>query len=131
MTNYQKIKEACQKANPELMELSFGCNILGVIGKYTSNPHNISGVYVEKSQLKYPMMIADEDKTIRYFNDDEIEILGHEPTLFDIRVLLEHNGYAVEQNFLDIANLWKYPDKLVNQTEETLNLISLYVSEKR
>jgi len=90
MTNYEKIKEACQKANPKLMELSFGCKfkIIGNIGinhlgtgvvisddiaLFDCKNHSFSG-YGHR-EMKTDMLVFEKSK---------FEILGQEPTLADV-----------------------------------------------
>jgi len=76
MTNYEKIKEACIKANPKLMELSFGCGIT-LKQSYTGEEIEAKIIRPIKDNL-YQLDLGHE-----YITDND-QILGHEPTLADV-----------------------------------------------
>jgi hypothetical protein len=120
--NYEKIKRACQIANPRLLELSFGCEI------------EVAGHYACPCSIETVLHQSDE-KVVLHGRTNPLpkvkisKILGHEPQLFDIKTMMEYNGHAVEQNFLDIVQNWNYPDRLSDQSDVTIKLILPYVQK--
>ena len=143
MTNYELIKAAAQKANPDLMKLSFGCVLEDVDGCRTTickreNRGNAAHdylsttegqIFVESIYSEAQEQIKSGNITQNNFGADVWKILGHEPQLFDIKVMLEYNGYEIGERFLDIVRNWTYPAGLSNQSEQTLNLILPYVQK--
>lgn len=100
------VREACIKANPKLMEMSFGCEVrmktaeelgipdyigkfvkFGRAAKYTSFEVWFDGSE-SGSQKPYTVNVQEKD----------VEILGHEPTLADVLLAMHdsekcHDGY--------------------------------------
>jgi len=139
MTNYEKIKEACQKANPKLMELSFGCKfkIIGNIGinhlgtgvvisddiaLFDCKNHSFSG-YGHR-EMKTDMLVFEKSK---------FEILGQEPTLADVMLAISktHCGLAINVDgefkgeFLgEEFGKWDLTKNLKDQSEECLNFLA-------
>lgn len=119
--NYEKIKAACLKANPKLMELSFGCEVIMTINKYTSMPKTMKGLFcgIYSGQNNFAI-VSKEDNTMRYLSDSEFEILGHEPTLQDI--LLATNAADCEEE--TVLNYYDLSKPVKDQSEETLQFIA-------
>jgi len=90
MTNYEKIKAACQKANEKLMELSFGCRV-SKTAFYMDGGYDHYGVVIKNMTYEYEDPVVD----VYWDNGDFdrqpmafLKILGHEPTLQDVLALL-------------------------------------------
>lgn len=89
MTNYEKIKKACQIANPKLMELGFGCVVKDTIGQGFTITHR------HKLPNEKPCWGAINWKHGTLVMDNEIkEILGHPPQLSDVllAIRLKHGN---------------------------------------
>lgn len=138
MTNLQKVTEACHKANPKLLELSFGCKVKMTIGKYTSTPRDMIGIFCGKyvGQNNYAIA-SEEDQTMRYLSENEIEIIGRDITLEDVLMAfkaLDQVGYSFDCDgsvmtyFGGIIrledNIWKLGKPLHEQDEKTINFLA-------
>lgn len=91
------IIEACQKANPKLMELSLGCEV-----KTRTNGTVQIVIYEdfpEESYMNYILpngLLGDEDGK-RFYENEILEILGHPPQLTDVLLAIgENSGLAIE-----------------------------------
>ncbi len=126
----QDIERACQVSNPSLLKLEMGCRILmKSYNKVYPEPYEIT-VYEVAPYNENLIQPMGEDIACFKHKKDIIKILGKEPGLFDIKLLLEYNDYAIEEHFLNIIKAWDSPDKLSSQSEECLNLILPYVHKQ-
>lgn len=131
--NLQKIKEACIKVNPEIMELKFGCE-----GNYDGNPvkwlrygmdfQNVDGPNVHVWQM---------DNGTRYVTPDNniVEILGRPIRLADVLLATQwkfSNG-MVDADILGSEGVYLYDllhdwnlkdDNLDHQPENTITFIA-------
>ncbi len=118
MTNYEKIRATCVKANPKLMEMSLGCEILAYGQKFilTGNRNAYADIWSTSTQV-----IPEGDMD---------EILGHEPTLEHVLVAIakklevEEMGYTMELKTMDLMQLWDLSKPLKEQSEETLTFLA-------
>lgn len=83
--NYSKIRAACQKANPKLMELTRGCALLDGRKVYEilsySEDLEVFRALSTLGVLKFfPKKMIELNKTV--------EILGHEPALQDVLLVI-------------------------------------------
>lgn len=121
--NYEKIKLACQKANPKLMELSFGCEI------------EVAGHYACPCSIETVLHQSDE-KVVLYGRTNPLpkvkisKILGHEPTIQDIflaiseKLKAEDMYYTFTIEVCDILELYDLTKPVKDQSEKTLQLIA-------
>lgn len=93
MTNYDKIKTACQAANPRLLELTAGCMLKRNFHMPFLGEELI--FFVDKDEFGRFKGITDKKYCV--FELKECEILGHEPTLQDI-LLAINNKEAEKRN---------------------------------
>lgn len=127
MANLQKIREACIKANPEIVELKFGCEVRlkvrgdqGVIIEALRIPSNgpRGFVYWNKDMGEVRVLFA-----------DDFEILGRPIRLADVLLAIDtqgksHHEVNGDECFL-CSGLWNLrQDDLSLQSEETLNFIA-------
>lgn len=133
--NLQKIKDACIKANPEIMELKFGCEVLM---QYSAETQIIN---TPKNEGKWFGITNYETA----FNPEEVkEILGRPIRLADVllaihakapenktRITLESDGQFIQR--LDNGSFtepwarsnWNLKDdNLEHQSEECINFIA-------
>lgn len=135
--NLQKIIEACYKANPKLLELSFGCKVKMTIGKYTSTPRDMIGIFCGKyvGQNNYAIA-SEEDQTMRYLSENEIGIIGRDITLEDVLKTWDCKiketwgsnttlkSIGLNPLLKDIILSWDYGKPLHEQDEETINFLA-------
>ena len=100
MNNYEKIKAACQEANPELMKPSFGCKVA-----FENQILVIAGI----DKGRYDCVEEWNDwKTHSYtLLKDEFNILGHEPQLSDVLMAINHVVDKISEGkstFLELEN---------------------------
>lgn len=136
MTNYELIKAACQKANPDLMKLSFGCDIKTM--KWSSN-NPVETI----TQTHHGEFIEYEcsGRSGRVRAIDIVEILGHEPQLSDVLLLLSKitswrinqksddksiwmDAYRQDTSLKPISGTWDLFKPLKLQSEETLSFMA-------
>ena len=93
MNKYEKLKQIIQQANPEIMELKFGCVVTyeGSVG--IPRIRHVATV-LNKTQSGG---IAVYTSFIQYFIPEELEILGRPITLSD--VLLAIKAYKIKLDF--------------------------------
>lgn len=116
----QKLKEVIWKANPEIMELKFGCEVVA-----GNELHNV---------IKKPNYFGKEEMTticgqmIRDWKvlPEKAQILGRKITLFDYLVLLKKVGYNSTEEWLKVlgrvVDIWEY-NYLDELPEETVNFL--------
>lgn len=138
MTSHlETVRQAVIKAVPSVMELKFGCEVYceqgweDDTGAYHDEYGTATGAPDDEGTCMVLTNSTDERGDRMLLPMLPTEILGRPIRLFDIKLLLEYNGYAVEQNFTEIAKAWRSPDNLENQSQEVLNLISKYVQPQR
>lgn len=127
----QIVRQACIKANPSIMELSFGCRIKN--GKYgealilrVEKQEGESDCYYHVyDRLENPMVALSP----RHHN---WEILGHEPTLADVLLAMPTNSvlkinnlggfsWFIDNEWKDIATpRWNLSLPFSQQSEEVL-----------
>lgn len=117
MTNYEIIKAACQKANPDLMKLSFGCKMKN-LHQEESNPYQIKTFFrkIYGGHVQYQCL--EHDGRLSKFPMDALEILGHEPQLNDVLILLQqkHRDYIY---MIDAdGSIWKSDTNSYGMAEE-------------
>lgn len=139
MTNYEKIKAACIKANPRLLELSFGCWVdIGegepyytqVLRQLESNVYS----YNQHTNRKYEGMQDVIEFLGNFYYDrtplGEIkEILGHEPELSDVLNVI-WNHLPSEKRWIParvvvlVVSKWDFTKPVKDQSEELLQFIA-------
>jgi len=138
MTNLQKLTKIIQEANPELMELSFGCEVTfeGSVGM----PHINHSATVLKTNASGTIEIYTgfPPKSV---NKEELEILGHPITLEHVLVALKAKSKAEYSNrptielkdykhaYTELLCFWQLTKPLSGQSEETINFL-LEILEK-
>lgn len=156
---YNKFKEALLKATTkehreEIMELKFGCNVeycdrkwqelLDHKETYKGKISCIIDKYSQKDFGEYQskIIIVGDDSVweidgknniYKGFKDGHLElleVLGRDITLFDIKQCLMYNNYT-DKDFMEIANLWKFPDKASEQDIKTLNIVYEKIKNKK
>lgn len=128
--NYEKIKRACQIANPKLMELSLGCEVkekkTGEIYYFLQNDSDGDGneiVWINDPILS-PQRITSIEFPLWY------EILGHEPQLSDVlmayRATLNPGEWKVKTEVVQtwILDRFDLSKSVKDQSEETLQFIA-------
>lgn len=141
MNNYEKIKRACQIANPKLMDLSFGCEIrvpwpLGATKDATPMAARVINMFDQ-------WIYTDNWPETPFLDKDLIEILGHEPSFADILLVIGKywgqdfkvgvNGNKLNMAFIDgSADIvhqvtiisWDLTKPLKEQSEEVISFIA-------
>lgn len=146
MTNEQKIKEACIKANPEIMELKFGCEVI-VNLSYTDKHAMITRCLDTQKQMFQWIELPWQEAGIKpeYCTDkSKMEILGRPIHLADVLLAIDKTddswsmscfGYfeqwKVETDKPDIYKLYQpnikwnlRKDSLSDQTEQTKQFLA-------
>lgn len=127
--NLEKITKACQKANPEIMELKFGCEIL-----FKSIPFILVGENYAGNTIAY----ADFGKQTKIIDQMKIDkILGREIQLADVILIIGKKGhYNMDYNchegniFLIMGDgthpraEWNLHLPLSRQSDETFQFLS-------
>lgn len=123
MTNYEIIKQKCIEANPEIMELKFGCKIKNLHGKIETFINNAG-------QHKYRCISENGffDETLKIFIT---EILGRDIHLADVlyAITITDSEAMAEKVAGDLTfqsiNSWNLlKDSLKDQSEETLEFLA-------
>lgn len=152
MNNYEKLKEIIQQANPEIMELKFGCEFLfpnsgNKIEHWvvTSSYESVNVLDNHQSISVYARRIDDVHSDIfswdtpEDFEDtgetfyDLAKILGRPIRLTDVLQAMDDTARGdlekIENNLIDIYNKWNLKnDSLDAQSDETKQfLIDLLV----
>lgn len=140
MTNIEIIKAACAKANPEIMEISFGCDLkrndqYGSIYKCV-NEHGFANNN-KKVWLNSVPFGAMEVERERIGKGLDFEILGRPITLQDVLLALENvekyilvdvigNMYTHDANDGSLIDegIWNLRASLEDQSEETLQFLA-------
>jgi hypothetical protein len=100
MENYDKLKSVIQAANPEIMELKFGCDF---IHKPSMNTlmfcvtHKNTGATVAYSYIDQETWLDD----FQFENPEEIEIIGRPVRLADVLLALSQNNKATDLRLFD------------------------------
>lgn len=106
MNDLQKLKEVIQKANPEIMELKFGCEV--EVKTYSGNVTKViyldeggSGVYVSHPSLKSKTAFFEKfDYSIAGFKKYILkEILGRPIRLADVLLAIKADVYIDSDGF--------------------------------
>lgn len=138
MTNEQKIREACIKANPEIMELKFGCRIR--MWGYDDN------VFLRKiDKYGYEWQYLSHSGQLESCNNAKPEILGREIRLSDVLMAIGDKGlFSASIGGSIVSFIWNYKqphekhkhftwnllrDNLSEQTEETKAFIASLLQE--
>ena len=127
------IREACIKANPEIVKLKFGCLIT------FKTPFSDTGVYQVLEQTDESIScvtIENGEYRMSHFNKDNIpkydfEIIGRPIRLSDVllaiprsireRLKIEHSAFGIYVKGHELWNLLK--DNLEDQSDETISFI--------
>jgi hypothetical protein len=138
MDQFEQLKEIIQKANPEIMELKFGCRI-----KY----ENKLGIYIEKLEGFADCFKLDEQfrsTGMSIITNPKLESLGRPIRLADVLLALRKkatvgmatisiNGFLTVNYAGDKSGstVWNLKDDFDNQSKETKKfLIDLLVPRK-
>lgn len=129
-----KIKEACIKANPEIVELKFGCEVIrgsdfggSPENVFIGNPYECKEVLGKSNkQVRNPWNIDD--------TDDLLKILGRPIQLADVLLAIQNKklgqpvykvgGIAKGGSLILDEVHWKLTKPLEDQSEETLKFIA-------
>ena len=135
ITNTEKITQACIKANPEIMELKFGCEVEYEhrIRTYddgeTKGKIKLRAIVSGKTKDKNRICITTKmgkGSHQRYWLEG-MKIIGRPIRLADIVLMILENveGYARNNKILKVALfMWNLEDdNLDHQSKETINFI--------
>lgn len=136
MTHLEQIREACIKANPEILKLEFGC-VVQMEGVLT--PEAIIGTLVNEADIVYKIDTATYHNTSLKMIK---EILGRPIRLADVLLAINHHSWIHDIDVPKVLNLrsdapyqalllvgtlidkWeKSKDDLTLQSEETIDFI--------
>lgn len=142
--NYQALKEVIQKANPEIMELKFGCEVL--LKDFEKDFPNYVGIYAgrrwNKEIDKEVDLVVHKKSGHRHLvqMDKKYEILGRPIRLADVLLAIDQKysdgnirfvsdgGYFwnwdLETSPNEYGAIWNLKDdNLDNQSEETKSFL--------
>ena len=128
-----KIKETCIKANPSILDLKSGCEVIrgsdfggSPENVFIGNPYECKEVLGKSIiQVQNPWNIDD--------TDDLIEVLGRPIQLADVLLALKNKGVEYGSTNFSVyctvllqmdKPLWNLTKPLEDQSEETLKFIS-------
>ena len=140
-----KLKKVIQKANPEIMELKFGCEVecnykwkdkyeyfgLGKRGFVLNDDVTLIDVYLEPNQLQSGHRAV--KTSFIFYNKDKFKILGRPITLADVLIAC---GEEKEVNIWNFRNnealiripgnncVWNLKENLDGQSDETLKFLT-------
>jgi len=129
MNKLKQIREACIKANPEIVELKFGCEVKIPTRKF------YDWVFIEelqrtKDRFKFTALKGEgRSNAFSEINKDEFEIIGRPIRLTDVLLAMDNRKFYRFAKTMDEANelAWDYwnlkDDNLNNQSPETLDFI--------
>jgi hypothetical protein len=141
------IREKCIAANPEIVELKFGCGITWSYDHYLNSVAKTrvtkNGFIVDFANMPGPsplLVRLERDKTIKRLHPDEVQVLGRPIRLADVLLTIPKNKSAKAQSvsmngdFFDfdedmkdynvVGSPWNLrADDLEKQSEETINFI--------
>jgi len=128
MTNQkyiEEIRKVCIKANPEILELKFGCRI--------GNERKYRLEYVGFNNRQHCLALWKDGEQSLLFVDNvkQEEILGRPITLADVLLTIAFGktvGFIrtdtglieIDQNPSELLSLWNLKENLENQSEETI-----------
>ena len=104
---YKKLKEVIQKANPEIMELKFGCRVKCVENEL-ANQYDLTGngLIISQSitafdgELRYINTKEQTHRTIDtdfiYYHKDKFKILGRPIRLDDTALIVKNKHYLID-----------------------------------
>lgn len=140
MTNkLEELKQVIQEANPEIMELKFGCRVLckdktRVI--YSDKSKKQWWLCLENNyQERFKKYLVKTDEGNFGLGDGEYadyegveEIIGRDIQLVDVLIALKEKwlkgaGFSLEIKQRDLIRIWNLKGTLDNQSEETINLL--------
>ncbi len=136
MTNYEKVRAACIKANPKLMELSFGCKVKFKTGPTERIIRTHGSTHTGATVLSF-----DTTDTKQVIWEEVDKILGHEPQLSDVLMAMLAKRSRVfypadlattvavqkewQANVLQLTlQLWNLTKPLKEQSEEILTFLA-------
>ena len=119
MTNLEKIRQAVIKANPEIVELKFGCEVeFNDSSREVIIGISLENIEVERVQTRTHYQIGVSNIT---------EIIGRPIRLADVLLAIGKNdpmGRNGIQDYMDILIKWKLKDdNLDNQSKECIEFI--------
>jgi len=151
--NIDKLKQVIQKANPEIMELKFGCRIIekrttlgwkGIIMSETGQSKAYSKAYSKnfsKDTDEYYIYYPESVGISSWLKTDEIKSLGRPIRLADVLIVIEKLDKALHFCHLakelcargGLLELWNLKDNnLDSQSDETKQfLIDILVKSAR
>ncbi len=136
----KEIREKCIEANPEIVELKFGCELKIWVQKDWKKQHP----FPDDMELKRAMFVGVEDSQYMVYAEKEKMALRHTKKVFDREykiigrpihladVLLVIEPIAIKRDLSDLLlkfiigsdYMWNLKDdNLDNQSEETINFI--------
>lgn len=125
MENYEKLKKVIQEANPEIMELKFGCEISTDI--FPSYP--LEFTVVNKEYKTDVLICVNDDGELIFISFEDCEILGRPIRLADVLLAMgqkispQYGLWRQEGFYIWAGNkesLWNVKDdNLDNQLDET------------
>ncbi|HEA84588.1 MAG TPA: hypothetical protein ENI04_01235 [Candidatus Wildermuthbacteria bacterium] len=125
MTNLQKIREACIKANNEIVELKFGCETEGQYEHFGSTDIKEKGIILSgdiKDNL-IPVKFYSHREAMNV-NVKDFEIIGRPIRLADI-FLADRASLNKKLHTEEILEYWNLTDdNLENQSKETIDFIA-------
>lgn len=118
MENYDKLKQIIQAANPEIMELKFGCKV-----KFGQPKHSYfgKGIILNKNYAGNWLIKTEVDTTTTIPDKEIKRILGRPIRLADVLLASFNTKEAYPENgVLIIVSKWNLSDdNLDHQSEET------------
>jgi len=139
MSNEKKIREACIKANPEIVELKFGCYVKFINPRLRVKwvrllTHQGGGEYRILIRIDTSQNIKEYQKDYGHcsydsINEKDIKIIGRPIQLSDVLIAVDDASKATTTEDLGIDMLgvydkWNLKESLENQSDETKKFIA-------
>jgi hypothetical protein len=108
MTEYEKLKEVIQKANPQIVELKFGCEIEVI----WTDGKTEKGIFLEPNTLTLHKSYGGELRTNGdncgscSFDKKEVRILGRPIRVSDVLLAFDYNSTSEQLKFGLSSNLF-------------------------
>ena len=132
----EEIRKACIEANPEIMELKFGCEVKHLVGDELLG--TVVGTEDTKQILYITYALHYPNKTsVLHWHTENCKILGRAIRLTDVLLAIPKHGLELNSsaNFLyceyvdgkneEVHFDWNFQkDRLEDQSEETLSFIA-------
>jgi len=123
--NIDKLIKAIQKANPSLLELSFGCEVVIKIQADKEPFRKVTLLNKTKNRRGEEQWYIYEGKTTYYRPESEFtEILGHPITLDHVLVAINENNKWEDWVILKLTTEWQLTKPFSDQPQEVIDFLS-------